>query len=89
LANAYETYCKVSKSKYMFRIFGRILEPFIITKHVSYVAGARRFLSSFVERASFLLFTLSVLNTLQDIYVNCLTDCHRQHCQKRKGEIKQ
>jgi hypothetical protein len=65
------------------------VEPFIITKHVSYVAGARRFLSCFVERVTFLLFTLSILNTLQDIYVKHFTNRHRQHCQNQKGEIKQ
>jgi hypothetical protein len=73
----------------MFRIFGRILEPFIITKHVSYVAGVRRFLSCFVERRVFRSLPLRVVNTLQDIYSKRFTNRIRQHCQNQKGEIKQ
>jgi hypothetical protein len=65
------------------------VEPSNITKRFVNVVGRGLFLSSFVERVVFLLYPLSVLNTLQDIYVNHFTNRIRQHCQNQKGEIKQ
>jgi len=66
-----------------------ILEPFIITKCISYVAERRRFLSCFVEITDFRSLSLRVVNALQDIYSKRFTNRFRQHCQDQKGEIKQ
>lgn len=65
------------------------VEPFVITKCISYVAGARRFLSSFVEITDFRSLPLRGVNTPLDIYVKRFTNRHRQHHQRQKGEIKE
>jgi hypothetical protein len=65
------------------------VEPFNITKRFVNVVGRGLFLSSFIERATFLLFPLSVLNTLQDIYSKHFTNRIRQHRRNQKGEKKE